>query len=266
MPETVSERPTYPTWIKASRIRLFWSLTAAIVLIAVVASLFWLPALVLAVLALPFAYIAVVITMSSYRLSPHGDDLQAKIHRLIIDDVGTDGRLLDIGCGSGELVIMLAKASPSECVGLDFWPAEWGDYSQELAERNARLEGVASIRFVRGTASRLPFADASFSRVVSSLTFHEVRDAPDKTRSIAEAIRVLAPGGRFAFVDLFDDPAFYPGREAVLSAIRAAGGDADSARALSELLDLKWPMASGRVLKHAVLITGTRPRASGVSG
>jgi len=48
--------------------------------------------------------------------------------------------------------------------------------------------------------------------------------------------------------------------------VRDDRGDPDSARALSEFLDLKWPMASGRVLKHAVLITGTRPRASGVSG
>ena len=114
------------------------------------------------------------------------------------------------------------------------------------------------IEFVRGTASQLPFAEASFARVVSSLTFHEVRDAPDKTTSVAEAIRVLAPGGRFAFVDLFDDPAFYPGREAVLAAIRGAGGEVASARALSELLALKWPMNTGKVLKYAVLITGTK--------
>ena len=257
----MSERPIYPTWIKASRIRLFWLLTGAVVLIAVVAAYFWLPALALAALALPFAYIALVITVSSRRLSPAGDDLQAQIHRLISGEVGAKGRLLDIGCGSGELVITLAKASPDECVGLDFWPAEWGDYSQELAERNARLEGVPGIEFVRGTASQLPFAEASFARVVSSLTFHEVRDAPDKTTSVAEAIRVLAPGGRFAFVDLFDDASFYSRRAAVLGAIRAAGGEVASARPLSELLALKWPMNTGKVLGYAVLITGTKPLA-----
>ncbi|WP_457101073.1 class I SAM-dependent methyltransferase [Microbacterium sp. P5_E9] len=257
----MSERPIYPTWIKASRIRLFWLLAGAVLLSAVAAALLWLPALALALLAVPFAYIALVITMSSHRLSPAGDDLQAKIHRLIIDGVGENGRLLDIGCGSGELVITLAKASPDECVGLDFWPAEWGDFSQELAERNARLEGVPGIEFVHGTASQLPFAEASFARVVSSLTFHEVRDAPDKTTSVAEAIRVVAPGGRFAFVDLFDDPSFYPGREAVLAAIRMAGGEITSARALSELLALRWPMNTGKVLGHAVLVTGTKPLA-----
>ena len=118
---------------------------------------------------------------------------------------------------------------------------------------------MPGIEFVRGTASRLPFAEASFSRVVSSLTFHEVRDAPDKTTSVAEAIRVLAPGGRFAFIDLFDDPGFYPGRTAVLAAIRTAGGEVASARTLSELLPLKWPMNTGKVLKYAVLVTGTKP-------
>ena len=68
----MSEGPNYPTWIKASRIRLFWILTGAVLLVALVGALFWLPALALAALALPFAYIALVITLSSHRLSPKG--------------------------------------------------------------------------------------------------------------------------------------------------------------------------------------------------
>ncbi|MFT4124081.1 MAG: hypothetical protein QM635_09640 [Microbacteriaceae bacterium] len=76
----VEDRPNYPTWIKPSRIRLFWLLAAAVVIAAVVVAIFWLPGLAIAVLALPFVYIAVVITLSSWRLSPRGDDLQAKIH------------------------------------------------------------------------------------------------------------------------------------------------------------------------------------------
>lgn len=104
MNETL-QRPVYPTWIKSSRIRLFWLLAAAFVVIAAIAAIFWRPALAIAVLALPFAYIGIVIAMSSFRLSPRGDDLQAKIHQLIIDGVGTGGRLLDVGCGSAELIV-----------------------------------------------------------------------------------------------------------------------------------------------------------------
>ena len=213
-----SERPVYPTWIKTSRIRLFSLLATAIVMVAALIAVFWRPGLAIAVLALPFLYIAVVITMSSYRLSPRGDDLQARIHRLVIEEIGVDGRLLDIGCGSGELIVKLAKAQPGAYVGLDFWPGEWGQYAKTQAERNARLEGVSGIEFVDGTASKLPFDDASFSRVVSSLTFHEVKDVDDKTIALREAIRVLRPGGRFAFVDLFDDPAFF-GRDRVIDAL-----------------------------------------------
>jgi ubiquinone/menaquinone biosynthesis C-methylase UbiE len=196
--------------------------------------------------------------MSSYRLSPRGDDLQAKIHQLIIDEVGTAGRLLDIGCGSGELIIKFAKSQPDDYVGLDFWPDEWGQFAKAQAEHNSQLEGVPGIEFVHGTASKLPFDDASFARVVSTLTFHEVKDVHDKAIGLAEAIRVLRPGGRFAFVDLFDDPATYHGRERVIEAITKAHGELESTHCLSDIVPLKWPMDTGKVLKYAVVVAGTK--------
>jgi hypothetical protein len=64
--------------------------------------------------------------------------------------------------------------------------------------------------------------------VVSSLTFREVRDVADRTASVAEALRVLEPGGRFAFVDLFDDEKVYSGRDRVLCVIASAGGAVES--------------------------------------
>jgi len=96
-----------------------------------------------------------------------------------------------VGCGSGQLLIRCAKAAPGDYVGLDFWGEDW-EYSRAQAERNAALEGVQGLRFVHGSASRLPFAEAAFGRVVSCLTFHEVRDVADKTVSVAEALHVLA--------------------------------------------------------------------------
>lgn len=60
----------YPTWIRSARIRTFWALTAGIVLLAVGVAVFGLPGLAISVLALPFLYVALVITMTSYRLSP----------------------------------------------------------------------------------------------------------------------------------------------------------------------------------------------------
>jgi SAM-dependent methyltransferase len=257
------QRPVYPTWVKSSRIRLFWLLAAAIAVIAATVATFWRPGLAIVVLALPLIYIAIVITMSSYRLSPRGDDLQARIHQVIIGDVGVRGRLLDVGCGSGELIVKLAKAKPGDYVGLDLWLGEWGQYAKAQAEHNAQLEGVPGIEFVDGTASKLPFGDASFSRVVSSLTFHEVKDVGDKTVGLGEAVRVLEPGGRepggrFAFVDLFDNPSTFQGRQRVIEAITKAGGEIESARGLSEIVPLKWPMDTGKVLKYAVVIAGAK--------
>src|SRR5262249_12320744 len=123
-------------------------------------------------------------------------------------------------------------------------------------------EGVPGLRFVRGSASRLPFADADFERVVSCLTFHEVRDVADKTVSVAEALRVLAPGGSFAFVDLFDDPKLYHGRGRVLKVIVSNGGEIASSRSLCEVLDLRFPLNLTKVLKYAVLVSGTKSFAT----
>src|SRR5262249_18513092 len=154
-----------------------------------------------------------------------------------------------------------AKSAPGDYVGLDFWGEDW-EYSRAQAERNVALEGVQGLRFIHGSASRLPFAEAAFGRVVSCLTFHEVRDVADKTVSVAEALRVLAPGGRFAFIDLFDDPKLYHGRGHVLKVIASYGGDIASARSLSEVLDLRFPLNLAQVLKYAMLVSGTKALAT----
>ena len=249
----------YPTWVRPARVRQFWALTAAVLVVAAVVGLAWRPGLALAVLAAPFAYIALVITVASHRLSPRGGDLQRAVHGLVADAVGPGGRLLDVGCGSGQLVIRMAATVPGSYVGLDSWGDDW-QYSQAQAGRNARLEGVAGLELVRGSASRLPFDDGAFDRVVSCLTFHEVRDA-DATVCLGEALRVLRPGGRFAFVDLFDDPGFYAGRGAALEAVRAGGGRVETVHAVADVIPLTWPMTLGKVLGHAILVAGSKASA-----
>jgi ubiquinone/menaquinone biosynthesis C-methylase UbiE len=126
--------------------------------------------------------------------------------------------------------------------------------------RNAELEGVEELQFAHGSASRLPFSDGDFERVVSCLTFHEVRDVTDKTASIVEALRVLAPGGAFVFVDLFDDPKRYDGRDHVLTVIESNGGEIQSSRSLSEVFDFTFPLNLAQVLKYAVIVAGTKSR------
>lgn len=255
------KRPVYPTWIRSRRIVVFWLVATGISALGAVVAVFWLPGLAIAVLAMPFLYIAIVLTWTAHRLGPRGGDVQRRIHQLLIDSVGNEGQLLDVGCGSGQLLIRCAKSAPGDYVGLDYWGDDW-EYSRAQAERNAALEGVQGLRFVHGSASRLPFADADFERVVSCLTFHEVQDVEDKAISVAEALRVLAPGGRFAFVDLFDDPKLYHGRGRVLKVIASNGGEIDSARRLSEVLDFRFPLNLAQVLKYALLVSGTKSLAT----
>ena len=247
----------YPTWIRPRRTVLFWLLAIGLVVVGMGVARVWLPGLAIALLAAPFAYIAIILTWASHRLGPRGGDVQRRIHRLVIDAVGNDGRLLDVGCGSGQLLIRFAKSAPGDYVGVDSWGGDW-QYSRSQAERNADLEGVQGVQFVQGSASKLRFADREFRRVVSCLTFHEVRDVDDKTVGIAEALRVLGTGGRFAFFDLFDDPQHYDGRSEALDAIARAGGTVEVSRPLSELVELRYPLNLPKVLKYAVLISGTK--------
>jgi SAM-dependent methyltransferase len=93
-----------------------------------------------------------------------------------------DLRILDAGCGTGGDAIFLRRYG--EVVGMD--------YAAEAAALVAdRLPG----RFARGSVLALPFADASFDLVTSyDVLYH--RGVPDEAPALAEARRVLRPGGR----------------------------------------------------------------------
>src|SRR5215469_15595512 len=91
-----TERPVYPTWIRTRRIVVFWVVASGMVVLGTVVTYFWRPGLAIAVLAIPLLYIAVVLTWASHRLGPRGGDVQSRMHQLLIDAVGTKGRLLDV--------------------------------------------------------------------------------------------------------------------------------------------------------------------------
>lgn len=255
------ERPKYKTWIRTKPLVTFAILTAVFVALSALAfvSLFFLAALIPAAI---FGYIVLIVGLSHWRFSPRGGDWQDRVHQLLVSRV-TGQRVLDIGCGSGHLVAEVARAHPQTLlVGLDFWGENW-EYSKELCEANIRLEGFADrAAFVRGSASRLPADLGEFDTVLSSMTFHEVRDVADKTESLRQALQHVAPGGSFAFIDLFGDRSFYPDPSLVESAIRESGGTVTERAELSSLLPLPFPLKHKRVLGHAQLIAGQR-NASG---
>ncbi|MER7542113.1 class I SAM-dependent methyltransferase [Actinomadura sp.] len=113
-------------------------------------------------------------------------------------------RALDLGCGRGMVLIQVAKLLPrGRAVGIDLWRGkDQSGNTGEVARRNAEAEGVSGrVDLVTGDMRSLPFEDGSFDLVVSSLAVHNVPDAEGRARAVAEAYRVLAPGGRLLLAD-----------------------------------------------------------------
>jgi ubiquinone/menaquinone biosynthesis C-methylase UbiE len=109
--------------------------------------------------------------------------------------IGPGARVLDLGCGTGTLAIWAKQAHPSALLaGIDGDPGILA-----RARRKAERVGV-EIRFDEGLSFDLPYAADSFDHVLSSLFFHHL-DRVSKLRSLAEALRVLRPGGRLHVAD-----------------------------------------------------------------
>jgi SAM-dependent methyltransferase len=187
--------------------------------------LHWLVGVALAVAAL-VALVAVYFAWARHLLAVGNGAVQAGVQHLVLDHLPWDGQgeALDIGCGNGPLTVALAHRFPQAVVtGVDFWGESW-EYSQSVCETNAACEGVAErVSFVKASAAALPFVDGGFAAVVSNLCFHEVRAARDKREVLREALRVLEPGGAFAFQDLFRSKGAYGEIDDLLAAVRSWG-------------------------------------------
>ena len=115
-----------------------------------------------------------------------------------------DEVVLDVGCGRGLLLIGAAHRVPAGwAIGIDLWRAQDQAGNDPAATyANARAEGVADRVTVRdGDARDLPFDDASFDVVLSSLALHNVTPAEDRATAVSEIARVLKPGGHVAILD-----------------------------------------------------------------
>ena len=109
----------------------------------------------------------------------------------VLDEPAPEAAVVDVGCGTGTLAIALA-AGGAEVIGVDGDP-------EVLALAHAK-PGAEAVQWRKGLATALPLPGASADRVVMSLLLHHL-DAGAKRTALAEAVRVLRPGGRLHVAD-----------------------------------------------------------------
>lgn len=115
------------------------------------------------------------------------DDYPPMLAELEIDPFDN---VLDVGCGTGPVIELLAKKYPEKhFVGLDITPA-----MIEVAQS----KGLSNAEFLVGDAENLPFGDEDFDAVLCSNSFHHY---PNPGAFLREAYRVLRPSGKLILRD-----------------------------------------------------------------
>lgn len=110
--------------------------------------------------------------------------------------------VLEIGSGPGYFSPAVARAVHHGKLTLFDLQSEM----LELARNRLRARGLSNFESLSGSASSLPFPDASFDAAFMVTVLGEVGEAQDRQRAVVEAARVLKPGGILSITEMFGDP------------------------------------------------------------
>ena len=122
---------------------------------------------------------------------------ESRFKELLVEQAAVSGgqRVLDLGCGTGTLALQVKQREPDAAlVGLDADP-------EMLDQARVKAEGAGvELELTEGFSTELPYEDASFDRVLSTLFFHHLDPEP-KRQTAREIARVLRPGGELHVAD-----------------------------------------------------------------
>ncbi len=106
-------------------------------------------------------------------------------------------RVLDLGCGPGNQLALVAELNPSsEFTGVDLSPK-----MLEVARKNIRAKNLQNVNVKLGDITRLEFPDQGFDAIISTLTLHHLPDKDLLRATFREIKRLLKPGGKVFLMD-----------------------------------------------------------------
>ncbi len=122
-------------------------------------------------------------------------EMKIKHHLVETASINEDSAVLDFGCGTGTLTILVKESCPgAKVTGIDI------DVQILNKAIHKAREKKMDILFLNYDGEKFPFQDSSFNRVVSSLVFHHL-DTDTKQKVLAEIYRVLNEGGQLYIAD-----------------------------------------------------------------